>query len=210
MADDYVCVAHGDCYMQGTAISGSFRRPLVYSLAIRAAAYPLSSDPGNREQPQLEETAMVAPDLVTLARNEDSAVVKMATGFTTARNEQGAGYFVRGITRSASPKFQFLPIIRTACEAARVLYTKSRRYENANRYLNPNGTIRESDAVAIEAYINGQITLALDTDISGVRTTVDRTGVIAVTNTLNISCDIQHLAYFYTVNVSLGVVDIFT
>ena len=210
MVDDYICVAHGDCYMQGTATPGAFRRPLVYSLGIRASAYPLSSDPGNREQPQLEETSMVAPDLVTLARNEDSALVKMATSFTTARNEQGAAYFVRGITRSASPKFVFLPIIRTACETARVLYAKSRRYENANRYLNPDGTIRESDAVAIESYITGQITLALDTDISGVRTTVDRTGIIAVTNTLNISCDIQHLAYFYTVNVSLGVVDIFT
>jgi hypothetical protein len=210
MTDDYVCVAHGDAYMQGTAISGSFRRPLVYSLGIRAAAYPISSDPGNREQPQLEETSMVAPNLVTLARNEDAAVIQMQSTFTVARNEQGAGYFVRGITRSTSPKFTYLPIIRTACEAARVLYTKARKYENASRFLNPNGTIRESDAVAIENYLTGQTNLALGNDISAVRTSVDRKGVVAVTNALNISQDIQHLAYFYTVNLSLGVVDIFT
>lgn len=209
--DSYVCVAHGDCYMQGTATSGSFRRPLVFSLGIREASYPISSDPGNREQPSLEETAMVAPDLTTLARNEDICTVAMqASGFTVARNELGFGYFCQGLTRSSSPKFLYLPIMRTAVEAARILYINAKRYENASRFANPDGTIRESDAVAIETFINETVLESLDNDISGSQTTVDRTGVVTITNTLGINVDIQPKAYFYKVKVNLGLVDIFT
>ena len=77
-SDDYVTISHGDCYMAGTEMPGSFRRPFSFAVGIRAAAYPISSDPGNREQPQLEECSMVAPDGVTLARDEETATVKMA------------------------------------------------------------------------------------------------------------------------------------
>lgn len=212
--DPYVTVAHGDCYMQGTSLSGSFRRPAVFSLGIRAAAYPISSDPGNREQPQLEETSMVSADLTTAARNEDTAVTKMqSAGFTVLRNDVGSPYFVQGLTRGnpqATPKFYYLPIMRTAVEAARILYVASRRYENANRFANPNGTIRESDGVAIEQSIQDDLITALGNDISAAIVTVDRAINIVRTNTLSIRADIQPLGYFYTVIVNAGVVDVIT
>lgn len=210
-ADDYVCVAHGDCFMTGSAIKGSFRRPAVYSLGLRAAAYPLSSDPGNRELPQLEETAMVGPDLTTYARSEDTAVIKMQTqGFTVFKSELGAAYFAQGLTRSTSATFRYLGVMRTAVEAARVLYRATKRYENANRFLAPDGTLRKADAAAIKGAVEDAIDSALTNDISGRTITVDTTTIVATTHALNIQADIQHLAYFFSVNTSLGVVDILT
>lgn len=210
-ANDFVCVAHGDCYMQGTAVPGSFRRPLVFSLGIREASYPISTDPGSRELPQLEETSPTAPDLVTLARSEDVATIKMQTaGFTVMRSEFGASYFVQGLTRSISPKFRYLPIMRTTVECARILYAAGKRYENASRFLNSNGTVRESDAVAIETSMSEEVLAGLSEDISGIVVNVDRAGVVATTNTLNIRSDMQPLGYFYTVVINLGVVDTFT
>ncbi len=209
-ANDYVTVTHGDCYMAGTEYSGSFRRPLSFAIGLRAAAYPISSDPGNREQPQLEETSMVGPDGVTLARDEETATVKMTDqGFTVAKSEFGAAYAVRGITRSASPKFAYLAILRMGLQLVRVFYAAGARYENANRNLTPNGTIREADAKSIEKYIRDQILLNLADDISGNPiVVVDRTEIIGTTNNLKVSADVQHLGYFFTVTLTAGVVDI--
>jgi hypothetical protein len=209
-SDDYVAVTHGDIFMAGTEMNGSFRRPLSFAIGVRAAAYPISSDPGNREQPQLEESSMVGPDGVTLARDEETATVKMAEQkFTVAKNEFGAAYAVRGITRSVSPKFAYLAILRMGVQLVRVFYDAGRRYENARRKLTPNGTIREADAKSIEKYIRDQILLNLGDDISGNPiVTVDRAEVTGTTNNLNISADVQHLGYFFTVNLIAGVVDI--
>lgn len=209
-SDDYVAVSHGDCYAAGTEISGSFRRPLSFALGIRAAAYPISSDPGNREQPQLEEISMVGPDGVTLARDEETATVKMEDqGFTVCKSEFGAAYMVRGITRSSSPKFTYLAILRMGLQLVRVFYVAGKRYENANRNLTPNGTIREADAKSIEKYIRDQILLNLADDISGSPiVTVDRAEIIGTTNNLKVSADVQHLGYFFKVTLTAGVVDI--
>lgn len=208
-ADDYVIAAHGDIYMSGTEIQGSFRRPLVFALAVRAAAYPVSSDPGNREQPRLEECSMIGPDAITLARNEETASVKMEDqGFTTAMSEFGAAYFVSGITRSASAKFKYLGILRMGVQFARVLYAAGRRYQNATRRLAPTGKLREADAKSIEGYVGSQIDLTLSDDISGYKVTVDRTVNVGTTNNLNIAADAQHLGYFFNINLSAGVVDI--
>ncbi len=207
--DDYVCCVHGDCYMQGTAVAGTFRRPGVYTLGIRAAAYQLSSDPGNREFPQLEETSMVAPDLVTRARDETTATIKMRDqGFTTLKSVLGAPYFVQGRTRATSATFRYLGVMRTAVELARVLYEAVGRYENANRFASPDGTLRVADASAIKGAVEAAIDDRLENDISGRAVTVDTTTKVTVTNTLNIAVDAQHLVYFFTVAVKAGIVSI--
>ena len=211
MSDSYVAVCHGDVYMAGTAIAGRFRRPACFAIGIRAAAYPISSDPGNREQPALEEAQMLAPDLITLARDEQTAVTKMQSqGFTALKSVLGNAYCVQGLTRSTSASFCYLPIMRTAIQAARVLFTASSRYENADRFLTPQGTLRASDGAAIGQYIYTAVTDALPNDISSCVVTVDVSSVIATTNQLNIQCDIQHKAYFFSVNSMLGVVGAFS
>lgn len=209
--DDYVSVSHGDCYMLGTATAGTFRRPAVYSLGIRAAAYKLSSDPGNREYPQLEETSMVAPDLVTLARDENTATIKMKDqGFTTLKSVLGAPYFVQGRTRATSATFRYLGVMRTAVELARVVYTAVSRYENADRFASPDGTLRLADAAAIKGAVEQAIDDVLENDLSGRIVTVDTTTRVTATNTLNISVDAQHLVYFFNVRVNAGIVSILT
>jgi hypothetical protein len=208
-ADDYVAVAHGDIYLQGTEILGSFRRPLVFALGARCAAYPVSSDPGNREQPQLEEASMLNPDGVTLARNEETATVKMQTqGFTVAKSEFGAAYFVQGVSRSTSPKFQYLAILRMGVQFARVVYTAGKRYENSSRFLNPNGTIRTADGASIKGAIQNAIDAQMADDISGRTVTVVGTNNIGVTNNLIINADAQHRGYFFTVTLNAGITDI--
>lgn len=209
MNDDYVAVAHGDIYLTGTEMTGTFRRPLVFALGVRAAAYALSADPGDRELPQLEEASMVSPDGSTNARNEDTAVVKMQSqSFTVAQSEFGAAYFVQGLTRSTSPKFQFFGILRTGVQLARVVYTAGKRYSNARRFLKPNGTIREADAKSIEGAIKTQIDLSLSNDISGRVVTVDRTVNVGITNSLVIYADAQHLGYFFRVTLAAAIVDV--
>ena len=112
------------------------------------------------------------------------------------------------MTRGTSPKFRYLPIMRTSVEAARVLYAGAKTYENASRFLNQNGTIREADAVAIETALNNRLFDALSTNLSNWTVTVDRAANVAVTNTLTIRADVQPLGYFYTVVINLGVVDV--
>ena len=207
--DPYVTLTHGDCFMSGTAISGSFRRPAIYSLGIRMAAYSLSSDPGDHELPVLDETSMVGPNLTTVARDENTATTKMQTqGFTVLTNEAQVPYFVQGVTRGTSPKFQYLAIMRTALECCRVLYTNGRRYQNAKRFLAANGTLRPADADAIKTFLDNAMIQALERDISGAVTTVDTSSNVAVTNTLNIGCDVQALGYFFQVNINVGIVNV--
>lgn len=209
-ADDYVAVSHGDVYMRGTEWTGQvMRRPLAFALGVRMAAYRLSADPGDRENPSLDEAQMVAADLTTLARNEDTATTKMQLqGFTVARSESNLAYIVQGLTRSTSPKFKYLGIMRMAVEAARILYTNGRRYENASRFANTDGTLREEAAVAIEQFVGNALRAGLEEDASSATANVDRTEVVTTTNNLTITAEVQHLAYFFTVTLKAGVVSI--
>ena len=208
-SDDYVAVCHGDCYMQGTSQLGTFRRPLVFSLGIRAAAYGISNDPGNRELPKLEETSMLAADLVTYARDEQTALTSMATQrFITAKSDRSAPYFVRGYTRSLTPQFQQFGVMRMAIECSRILFIAAQRYENAKRFLTPAGTLPAPAAAAIRSSIYKQLDEGVGDDISGRLVTIDTTSNVGQTSTLNIQADIQHLGYFYSVIVNAGIVDL--
>ncbi len=208
-SNDYVAVAHGDVYMAGTAIAGQFRRPLIFALGIRMAAYGISNDPADRELPQMDEASLVGPDLVTLARDEQTALTSMSSQhFTCAKNDVGVPYFTHGWTRSLTPSFSQFAIMRTAIETARVLYVAGKRYEFAKRKLAPGGQLKAPDAAALQKTIEGKIDSGVGADISNRTVTIDTVTIVGTTGQLNMKVDIQHLGYFLSVNIAEGIVDI--
>jgi len=212
-------VVQGDTYISGREVSGLFRRPLLWGIAARMSAYRLSSDVGNGEQPALEGCSAVGPDGVTLARDEDTARVPMKPQrFTTAHRWRGGVYAVRGVSRAASSsKFRHFGILRMAMLAARTAWEAMKPYDNADRDLNPNGTLLDPDATAIEDAITAKMEAALTESpttaaphASAVVVVVDREENVGETNDLSIDWQVQHKGQFETVTGSLGIVSSLT
>lgn len=207
--DPKLWIVHGDCYMPGTAIKGQIRRPLGHSAATRAAAYRLSSDLGNGQQPSLEETSLVGPDLVTFARDESTASIKMrAQRFTVALTKNGAPYIARGVTRAPSTgKFKHAGVMRMTMLAARIVDDAMQQYDNDDPFLNPDGTLRDPDAAAIKRTIDRALgVLVEDEHASSAACTVDTTEDIGATDNLTVSFEVQHKAQLQTVTGKLGIV----
>ncbi len=212
-------IVQGDTYLPGREVPGLFRRPALWGIAARMAAYRLSSDVGNGEQPALEGCSAVGPDGVTLARDEDTALVPMkAQRFTTLHRWRGGHFAVRGVTRAASnSKFRHFGILRMAMLAARTAYTAMMPYDNADRATNPDGTLLGVDADAIEHAVDNQMKAALvdsptpgDAHASAVLVNVDRTEIVATTTVVTIDFQVQHKAQFETVTGRLGIVSTLT
>lgn len=206
-------MVHGDIYMPGTNLPGLFRRQLVWAHAGRAAAYRLSSDPGNREQPSLESCSMTGPDGTTKARDENTALVPMRTfRFTVAQDDAGA-YISRGVTRATTAKFKHTGVLRMAMLAASTAFAGLKVYENADRRLNPDGTLLEEDAATIENALEERMLAALvdspsssQAHASAVQVTVDRTENVGATDNITATFAVQHKGQFVTVTGNVGIV----
>lgn len=206
--DPFVTVVHGDAFMVGQNIPGSPRRPLGWAVAIRMAAYRLSSDPGNHEQPPLEDVSLKLG--ASACRNEETASIKMQTqGFTTAKvGPTGEAFISRGRTRAAAgSKLRHLGVMRMGAYAAREFLSWAARYENADRDLSAAGKIRSADAVAIEeaGRARFEVLLVRPQHASAVRVAVDRDEVIASTDNLPLELTVQHRAQFESVTLTVGV-----
>lgn len=158
-------MAHRDCWLTSSSPQplGSFRAPLVEALAIRCADQPsFSEDPGFGGYGPLP-CDLASPDGATKARNEATASIKMGTskgpGFTTLESKGGKPYFTRGITRAgANSRFVDLGVVRAEKAAAAVLFQALRRFENPTFDLNPDGTMQEADAAALETAFVEELT----------------------------------------------------
>jgi hypothetical protein len=210
----WVDIVHGDCYRPGTSLAGTFRRSGLWSLAAREAAYRLSSDPGNGEQPALEETSLVSPPdstgAVVLARDENTATVKMRPQrFTVLKTKNNAAYFDRGVTRAAAnSKFRHMGVRNMALLAAREVQAILDVYENADRDLNPDGTLREPDAAAIDTAATKRLEIQLieGSHASAVVVKAKREEIVGLTDNLTIDWQVQHRGQFVTVTGNLGIV----
>jgi len=156
-----VDVAHGDAYMVGQDIIGSFRRGAVEALTMQYAAHSLSEDPGNAAFGALEMTSLASPDYDqkagtgVLARDENLAVTKMGTssgpGFTVLKNKPEGVFFVRGVTRAGSASlFVDIGVISMAYYAAAIVDQLLRSVENTTVDLDADGFMLEHDRHALE------------------------------------------------------------
>lgn len=208
--DLLVTVAHGDCYLTGSSCLGSFRRSVVQELGIRCAGQSLSQDPGNAEfndpstgNGSLPEISLKAPDGVTLARDENSATSKLGgsegPGFSVVKTKGDGGvYFVSGVTRAGpTSAFRDLGTLRMTYYAAFVVSQLLESKENATRQLQPNGTLRPSDAAAINGawtrVLQGLTVTNATPHASAASVSVDPTEVVATTRDLTGTFQIQAL-----------------
>lgn len=220
--DQLVTVAHGDGYLTGSKVLGSFRRSVVQELGIRCAGQSLSQDPGNAEfnDPStgtgaLPEISLRGPDGVTLARDENTATTKMGgsegPGFSVVKTKGDGGiYFVSGVTRAGPTSvFRDLGTLRMVYFVAFVVSQLLESKENATRQLQPNGTLRPSDAAAINGawtrVVQGLVVTNATPHASAASVNVDPTEVVATTRDLTATFDVQALGQIKSVTGIISV-----
>jgi hypothetical protein len=212
--DPYITVASGDCYFLGRF--GKLRRSNVFWLALFEARERDSADPGNRQLPGFGAVSLLAPDGITLARNETTATQKMqAARFTAAKREGGVDYIVRGVTRAdpaLTPKFKHLGVINMVLRAARVMVPFAQRYENTDPFLAANGTLLAQEADAIEKGGTAELQeqLVQREHASNAALTVNRTENIATTENLTLTAQVQTKAQILNVSLTVGAAGTFT
>lgn len=152
-----VTVTAGDIYALSSAPLpiGSFRTSSSEALAIRLSAYSLSEDPGFGGFGALPDCKMKHADGSTIARNENSATLKLGgstgPGFTVVRSKGDKPFFVRGVTRAgAASLFVDVGVSRMIDMAATILFAALQKIENLTLELNGDGTISEADATSFE------------------------------------------------------------
>jgi hypothetical protein len=101
--------------------------------------------------------------------------------------------------------------------AGRTAWEALKPYDNADRDLNPDGTLQDADATAIEEAITSQMAAALvesptpgQAHASAVLITVDREEIVGTSNDVSIDFQVQHKGQFETVTGSLGIVSTLT
>jgi hypothetical protein len=195
-----VAVAVGDVYEASLlpAPIGSFCSDLAGPLSVRCAAQSLSEDPGFGGFGPLPGCSMKHPNGSGLARDENTAVIKLGTssgpGFTATRGKGGLPFFVRGVTRAgAANLFVDLGVSRMVDEAARLLFVGLQKLENLTLDLNADGTVDEADATSFEQVFDGILDegIVKKKHASRASTTIDRTVNIASTRALKLSFTIQ-------------------
>jgi hypothetical protein len=174
------------------------------------AQYRLSQDPAAGDLPSLPDTSMIGPDGTTKARDEETAAVKMrAQRFTVLRTKDQLAHVAKGITRAASSsKFRHLGVIRMAMEMLRVGVPAVAKYEAQDDYAQPNGTLRASQAKAMNQGVETVLRAVLvdQGHASAVKARVDETEVVTQTDNMTWTIEAQHKAIFETVVVKFSVV----
>lgn len=193
-------IAHRDCWLPSITPQpqGSLRASLVEQLANTCAKHSFSEDPGNGSNEQIEARLQSA-DGLTLGRNEATAAIKMGTsqgpGFTTCQTKQGKPRFTRGVTRAgngALGRFVDLGVARATKAIEAVIWIALGRYENKTFPLNPNGTMREADAAALDAAFERELRQKFVPDhFSQVIARIDRTEVISTTRNFTVEYKAQ-------------------
>jgi hypothetical protein len=189
-ASNYGEVVHGDMFVQGVDIIGSFRRSLCIPRAESAAAHRASADPGNGafDPNGLPLCSMVGPDGLTKARDELFATVKMGDRrFTVATRRDNLPRFKAGQTRAATgSKFGFPGVLRMAYIGGDRAYQRMRLVENVDLSLAADGTLRPAIADAYDKLFTSDLKAALideEEHASAVLATLDRSIVAAADGT---------------------------
>jgi len=201
---------HGDIYLEGSDVLGLHRRSLAVPLSIRAAGASLSEDPGSGELPSLPECSLIGPDGETLARNENTASVKMqASGFTVLEKRDGLPYFYRGVTSAlSSSKFKHLGIVRMGFFAARLAWAAMQKKRNITRDLAPDGKLQPADRANLASFykaeLEGPLVKGPQKHASAVRTEIPDADMRSTTR-YALKWEVQHRAQLEAADAALVV-----
>lgn len=163
-SDQAVTVAHGDCFLVGQNVLGSFRRPAVQALGMIVGANRLSADPGNAQNQTggaspgaVPQCSLKGPDYNaatgtgTLARDEYTATLKMGgsqgPGYTVLRGQADGPHFVHGVTRAGSSSLLVdTGVLAATYYGSAIIDQLLHSIENVDYDLNPDGTMQDADA----------------------------------------------------------------
>jgi hypothetical protein len=207
-----VALAAGDCYLGGGNIKGSFRRPLGWAAAIKAARNRFSSDLGNGDDGSLDFIDDYTRDeffeAVKLREDAHAIVLETRPG-----SEDGV-FFSRGVTLAADHTanvYGDLNIARVMDEACRIVQPLLNQEVNNDPDTKPNGTVTDDYAEGVEAKLDNALQDGLIRTADGVKhassalSKVDRNNVIATSEDLRIDLEVQKKAQNKTVTATIGI-----
>lgn len=189
-----------------------YRRPLAYSLAARQVQIPPQRHAG-----RVRDGALSNIIIDPTSDAQDGFVYhdeRQNPGFdvariTSARTRIGYQGFYIANPNLLSPTgsvFTLLPLGNVMDIACGIVHQTGQLVINADLRVNPNGTIYENEAKAIENTILGAIKdqMIATGEISGCTVVVDRTNNILTTNIVNVAVTITTRGYVLEADVSIG------
>ena len=178
-----------------------FTRPAAWSAIARACAVSASEDLGRVASGSL-------PGVVSIVRDEQATPGLDAGRFTTLRTLPGyPGFWVTNGRMMAAPgsDYTFLQYGRVMDIACSATYQALLRFLNDSVRVNANGTIRETDARAIEAYCDNHIRNSLPLgSISDLSFSINRVTNVLSTQRLDTTIRILPLGYAKTITADIG------
>lgn len=181
----------------------TWRRPTAWLLSPRFATIPVSQHPGR------VRTGAIA-GIVTQHHDFAASALQSldAHGFMGVQSLQGrTGYYGTDRTAAAiGSDFMQAMRARVMCFASRVAVAEATNYVNETVRTVDGGTIDPADADAFDAAMTSVLQRELVDQgyVSAVAVTVNRTDVIATTNTLRFQVRLRPLGYATTITLDLG------
>lgn len=205
-------------FKNASAGSPSHRRSLSYALAARQVQIPPQRHAGRVRDGSLQNISVdptndptdgfIYHDARTLAGLDTARL-------TAARTRIGLpGFYVVNPNLMSAPGsiFTILPLGNVMDVACSIVHQVGQTDINSDIRLNPNGTIYENEALAIEARFKGQIKVQMidNAMISSCTVTVSRTQNVLATSIVKVTVSIVSRGYILQEDVEIGFQDPFT
>lgn len=200
-------VVPGDGYRVGTKLTGSYRAPALLGVAYMLSAFRLSDDPGAATHGAIPEWSLMAPDGVTMARDQANprTVNKLGgsrgPGYTVLSTVLGVPRVKRGVTRAGltSRLVDLGPGLRMGRRGQQILYqTAKNGVENQTYQTGADGRLLEGVRRALEGAFEADLGDALLTppenlNASSVDVEIVSSEVIANTSNITVKATLQKL-----------------
>jgi hypothetical protein len=200
-------VVPGDGYATGSNLVGSYRVPALLGVAYMLAAFKLSDDPGAASHKAIPEWSLMAPDLVTGARDQANrrTVNKLGgsrgPGFTVLSTVSKGPRVKRGVTRAGltSRLVDLGSGLRMGRRGQEIMYqTAKNGVENENYQVGADGRLLEVVRRALEGAFSADLgdallTPPLNDNASSVSVVITASEVIANTSNITITGTLQKL-----------------
>jgi hypothetical protein len=191
-----------------------YRRPVSWALAAREVTIPPQRHAGRvKDGPFSQIVVDPTKDPQDGFIYHDERLTPGLTGarFHCVRTRIGLpGVFCDQPNLMSPPGSQFtlLPLGNVMDLACDLTYRQAQLVIDSDVRLNPNGTIFENDARAIEKDIGATLNAAMVATfmVSSATVTVDRANNVQLTGTINLTVAIQPRGYVLTVNETIGFV----
>lgn len=192
--------------------SPSYRRALAWALSPREVTIPPQRHAGRVRDGSLQNIVInptTDPTDGFIYHDERLNPGLDAARFTSARTRIGLpGFYIvnPNLMSPLGSVFTILPLGNVMDVACSIVHQVGQQIINSDIRLNPNGTIYENEALAIESDLYGNIKAQMiDTsEISSATVTVNRTNNILATSIVKVSVTIVARGYVLEEDVEIG------